>query len=80
MASFFQGSKYADAEFWRDTFDRAIATAAQVFVVGSAVDSAGIAAVDWHTQLSLTAGGALAAIMTSIAFRGGARGSSTPTD
>lgn len=66
-------SKYADGQFWMDTLDRALATAAQVFVVSSAVDSAGLAAVDWNTQLSLTAGGALAAIATSIAFRGGAR-------
>lgn len=63
-------SKYANKQFWIDTFDRAVATAAQVFVAGGALESSGVIGLDWKTQLSLTAGSALASVLTSIAFRG----------
>lgn len=65
-------SKYADKGFWVDAGDRALASFAQALVTTGAFESAGVIAADWQGVLSLSAGYALASVLTSIAFRGGA--------
>lgn len=63
-------SKYADRQFWIDTFDRAVATFAQSLAGVLAVDKVGVLDVDWLGALSLGAAITAASVMTSIAFRG----------
>lgn len=63
-------SKYADKQFWVDTFDRAIATFAQSLAGVLAVDKVGVLDVDWQGTLSVAVAITVASVMTSIAFRG----------
>ena len=65
-------SKYADAKFWIDTLDRAVATFAQSLAGTLAVDKIGIFDVDWHGTLSVAAAITAASVLTSISFRGNA--------
>lgn len=64
-------SKYADKQFWVDTLDRAVATFAQAFLSSSLIGDVGLNAIDVETSLSIAGGAAVAAVLTSIAFRGG---------
>lgn len=63
---FMPRSKYADTGFWVDAADRALASFAQAGLLGTA----GVLGVDWVGLLSISAGTALASILSSIAFRG----------
>ena len=65
-------SKFASTSFWTDTFDRALASFAQALVVVAAFDQVGVLGADWVNGLSLAGGYALASVLTSVAFRGGA--------
>lgn len=66
-------SKYASKQFWIDTFDRSVATFAQTFVAGGALDSSGLIGLDWKSQVSIAGASALASALTSVAFRDGAQ-------
>lgn len=63
-------SKYANKQFWIDTFDRAIATFAQSLAGALGIDQTGILDLDWTQSLSLAGAITLASILTSVAFRG----------
>lgn len=65
-------SKYSDKGFWVDTVDRAVASFAQALVVTNVFESAGVIGIAWADMLSLAGGYALASLLTSVAFRGGA--------
>ncbi len=64
-------SKYADAQFWLDALDRAIATFAQSGVAVLTADSAGLLNVDWVQTASVAGLAALVSVLTTVAFRGG---------
>lgn len=66
-------SKFSDKAFWIDTGDRVLASFAQALLVTGAFETAGVIGVDWAGVLSLAGGYALASLLTSIAFRGGAQ-------
>lgn len=70
-------SKYANKQFWIDTFDRAVATFAQSLAGALGVDQTGILDLDWTQTLSLAVGITAASVLTSVAFRG--RGDDTPS-
>ena len=70
-------SKFADRQFWVDTADRAVASFAQALVTTGVFESVGLLGVDWTGVLSLSGGYALASVLTSIAFRGGANRDNT---
>lgn len=63
-------SKYADRQFWVDTFDRGIATFAQSLAGVLAVDKIGVLDVDWAGTLSVAVAITAASVLTSISFRG----------
>ena len=63
-------SKYADTGFWVDAADRALASFAQAGLASGLLGTAGVLGVDWVGLLSISAGTALASILSSIAFRG----------
>jgi hypothetical protein len=63
-------SKYADKQFWIDTFDRAVATVAQAGVATLTAGVTGILEVDWVQILSVAGLAGAVSILTSIAFRG----------
>jgi hypothetical protein len=63
-------SKYADKQFWIDTFDRAVATFAQSIAGVLVVDKVSIFTVDWQGALGLALAITGASVLTSIAFRG----------
>ncbi len=65
-------SKFADRQFWIDSGDRAIASFAQGILATAALDKVGVLSVDWVQTLSLAGSYALASLLTSVAFRGGA--------
>src|SRR5690625_4471079 len=73
----FRVSKFADRQFWVDTADRAVASFAQALVTTGVFESVGLLGVDWTGVLSLSGGYALASVLTSIAFRGGANRDNT---
>lgn len=64
-------SKYADKQFWVDTFDRAVATFAQAGVGALTADAIGVLNVDWAGVGSVAGLAALVSVLTSVAFRGG---------
>lgn len=66
-------SKFADRKFWIDTADRAVASFAQAMLVTNVFETAGVIGADWQGILSLSAGYALTSVLTSVAFRGGAK-------
>lgn len=66
-------SKYADKKFWVDAADRAISSFAQALIVTNVFETSGLLGVDWVDMLSLAGGYALASLLTSVAFRGGAK-------
>ena len=66
-------SKFADKAFWVDAVDRTVASFAQAVVAGGVLQSAGLLGIDWADTLSLAGGYALTSLLTSIAFRGGAK-------
>jgi hypothetical protein len=63
-------SKYADKQFWIDTFDRAVATVAQAGVATLTANVTGILDVDWTQILSVAGLAGAVSVLTSIAFRG----------
>jgi hypothetical protein len=63
-------SKYADKQFWVDTFDRAVATVAQAGVATLTANVTGILDVDWVQILSVAGLAGAVSVLTSIAFRG----------
>lgn len=63
-------SKYANKQFWIDTFDRGAATFAQSLAGALGIDQTGILDLDWTQSLSLAGAITLASVLTSIAFRG----------
>lgn len=65
-------SKYADKQFWIDTFDRAIATFAQSLAGVLGATSAGILDIDWGQTLSVAGAITAASVLTSVGFRGNA--------
>ena len=65
-------SKFASATFWTDTIDRAVASFAQALVVAGTFEQVGILGADWKGVLSLSGGYALASVLSSVAWRGGA--------
>lgn len=65
-------SKFADRAWLTDTLDRAVASFAQALLVTGTFETVGIIGVDWAGVLSLAGGYALASVLTSVAFRGGA--------
>lgn len=65
-------SKFADARFWVDAFDRAVASFAQGAIGALGLDSAGVLDVDWGQGLSIAGAMGLLSVLTSVAFRGGA--------
>ena len=66
-------SKYADKQFWIDAADRAVASFAQGAIGALGLDSVGLLDVDWAGGLSLAGAMALLSLLTSVAFRGGAK-------
>ena len=66
-------SKYADKKFWIDTGDRVIATAAQSALATITAGATGLLDIDLIEVLSVSGLAAAAALLTSIAFRGGAK-------
>lgn len=63
-------SKYANTGFWVDAADRALASFAQAGLASGLLGTTGVLGVDWVGLLSISAGTALASILSSIAFRG----------
>lgn len=64
-------SKYANGQFWLDTFDRAVATFAQSFGAALVADKISTLAELNLEQIAGFAGLAtLASVLTSVAFRG----------
>ncbi len=66
-------SKFANKQFWVDAVDRALSSLAQGILATAALDQVGVLSVDWVQTLSLAGSYALASLLTSIAFRGGAQ-------
>ena len=66
-------SKYASKKFWVDAGDRAASSFAQALLTTGVFESVGLLGADWMQILSLSGGYALASLLTSIAFRGGAK-------
>jgi hypothetical protein len=65
------------ARFWLAAVERAVKTAAQVAVVTLGAEAVDLLAVDWTAVLSMSAGGALVSLLTSIAS--GRIGDDTPS-
>lgn len=63
-------SKYANKQFWVDTFDRAVSTFAQSLVGVLGVDVIGILDVDWVQTLSVAGLAAATSVLLSISYRG----------
>jgi hypothetical protein len=63
-------SKYANAQFWADTADRALSTFAQASVGALTVGTTGLLEIDFLAMVSLAGAAALVSILTSVAFRG----------
>jgi hypothetical protein len=63
--------------FWLDAIERALKTAAQVAVVTLGAEAVDVLAVDWTAVVSMSAGGALVSLLTSIAS--GRIGDDTPS-
>lgn len=63
-------SKFANKNFWIDTFDRAFSSFAQGVLGSAALETVGVVDIDWVQVLSLGASYALFSALTSIAFRG----------
>ena len=66
-------SKFANKQFWVDTFDRAVASFAQGILGAAGLDTVGVLEVDWNQVVSLAGSYALLSVLTSVAFRGGAK-------
>ena len=66
-------SKFASGQFWVDTFDRAVASFAQGILGAGALDGVGVLDIAWLDVLSLAGSYAALSILTSVAFRGGAK-------
>ena len=67
-------SKYADKQFWLDTLDRAVATFAQAGAATLAAGVTGLLDIDLIRIASVAGLAALVSVLTSVAFRGGAKG------
>lgn len=65
-------SKYASKQFWTDTADRVIATTAQAAVAVLTANATGLLDVDFLEVASVSGLAGAVALLTSIAFRGGA--------
>jgi hypothetical protein len=65
-------SKYANIQFWLDTFDRALATFAQAAVATLTAGVVGLLDIDWAQGASVAGLAGLVSVLTSVAFRGGA--------
>lgn len=65
-------SKYADRQFWIDTADRAVATFAQGTLGALTADAISILDAGVAEAAQVGALTALASVLYSIAFRGGA--------
>lgn len=65
-------SKYASKQFWTDTADRVIATTAQAAVAVLTASATGLLDVDFLEVASVSGLAGAVALLTSIAFRGGA--------
>lgn len=65
-------SKYASKQFWTDTADRVIATTAQAAVAVLTANSTGLLDVDFLEVASVSGLAGAVALLTSVAFRGGA--------
>lgn len=63
-------SKYANAQFWIDTFDRAVSTIAQAAVAILTANVTGLLDVDWVQMLSVSGLAGAVSVLTSVAFRG----------
>lgn len=63
-------SKFANKQFWFDTFDRVVASFAQGFIAASGLDGIGLLDLNWIDSLSLSGSYALLSLLTSVAFRG----------
>lgn len=64
-------SKYANRQFWIDTFDRAVATFAQAAVATLTADAIpGLLDMDIAAVLSVSGLAAAVSVLTSVAFRG----------
>jgi len=66
-------SKYADKQFWYDTIDRAVATFAQAAAATLAAGVTGLLDIDLIQVASVSGLAAVVSILTSVAFRGGAK-------
>ena len=66
-------SKYADKQFWYDTIDRAVATFAQAAVATLTAGVTGLLDIDPAQVASVAGLAALVSVLTSVAFRGGAK-------
>jgi hypothetical protein len=64
-------SKFADKQFWIDTFDRVVASFAQGLIATAGLDGVGVLDVDWVQTVSLAGSYAALSLLTSVAFRGG---------
>ncbi|MBT2485823.1 MULTISPECIES: holin [unclassified Microbacterium] len=64
-------SKYANKQFWIDTFDRAVATFSQAAVAALTADAIpGLLDMDLTAVLSVSGLAAAVSVLTSVAFRG----------
>lgn len=68
-------SKYANTQFWVDTFDRAVATFCQAAVATLTAGVTGLLDVDWVQGASVAGLAAAVSVLTSVAFRGSEKGS-----
>lgn len=66
-------SKYANKAFWVDTADRVIATTAQSAVAVLTAGTTSLIDVDFAQAAGVAGLAGLVALLTSIAFRGGAQ-------
>lgn len=55
-------------DFWADTAERAVKTAAQFFLTAAALGDPGVSlfGLDWMAALGLAGAGALASLLTSV--------------
>ena len=56
--------------FWRDAFERAVKSAAQVALLVLGADQVNIISVDWLTVGGFAAGGVVLSLLTSVASAG----------
>lgn len=66
-------SKYADKTFWVDTADRVVATIAQAALATVTAGATGLLDIDPLEVASVAGLAGAAALLTSIALRGGAK-------